>query len=300
MERRKLAGGRMGRMAVRAVLVVCLMLVSAIAGVRAEEQKTTVSFDYKCYDDGGAGLTDLACGFRFHLKGIINDAMLEKFRLVLAEVPTHRKARLHVDIDSPGGSIRAAMEIGRIMRQREMDVLVHPGASCASACVLVFAAGVERDIYNSPGLRLNLQSFLPAKTRRSLPSGAIGIHRSYIAETPQQPVTFAEVKQKTDLTIAALRSYFQEMNVSARLADDMMAVPPQNIRWLSPIEQEDYGLIGVDPVLQETRDLNEARKFGLSPVEYRNRRALAWKACRTGDDDWVSADCFDRVFRTGR
>jgi hypothetical protein len=216
-------------MAVRVVLVVCLMLASAIAGVKAEEQKTTASFDYTCYDFGGDGFSNLYCKFTVHLKGPINDAMLEKFRLALVEVSTSRKASLHVDIDSPGGSIRPAMEIGRIVRQREMDVSVTPKMSCASACVLIFAAGVERDIYENP-----FSVFDPIEIRSSLPSGAIGIHRSLVAETPQRPVSLAEVKQYTDRTVAALRSYFQEMNVSERLADDMMAVPPQKIRWLIP------------------------------------------------------------------
>jgi hypothetical protein len=280
-------------MAVRAVLVVCLMLVSAIAGVRAEEQKTTVSFAYTCYDNGGDGFSNLYCNFTFHLKGTINNAMLEKFRLALAEVPTSRKLALSVDIDSPGGSIRTAMEIGRIVRQREMDVSVTPKMSCASACVLVFAAGVERDIYENPFIRL-----IPAEPRSSEPSGAIGIHRSYIAETPQQPVTLAEVKQYTDRTVAALRSYFQEMNVSERLADDMMAVPPQKIRWLTPFEQEGYGLVGIDPVWQETRDLNAAQKLGLSPVEYMRRRELAIHTCY--DTPGAPAGCYDRVLQTGR
>lgn len=284
-------------MAVRVVLVVCLLLVFAIAGVGAEEQKTTVSFEYYCNDSGG-DWSNLSCHFSFRLKGTINNAMLEKFRLAIAEVPTSREVHRSVYIDSLGGDVRAAMEIGRIVRRREMGVNVIPETSCASACVLVFAAGVDRDIYESPGKAVTFAMLYPAKTRPSLPSGAIGIHRVYIGETPQQPVTLAEVKQRTDQTVAALRSYLQEMNVSVRVADDMMAVPPQNIRWLTASEQEDYGLIAIDPVWQETQDLNEARKLGISPVEYMKRKENASRICYGASG--APAGCYDRVLRTGR
>jgi hypothetical protein len=88
------------------------------------------------------------------------------------------------------------------------------------------------------------------------------------------------------------------MNVSVRVADDMMAVPPQNIRWLTASEQEDYGLIAIDPVWQETQDLNEARKLGISPVEYMKRKENASRICYGVSG--APAGCYDRVLRTGR
>ena len=89
--------------------------------------------------------------------------MLEKFHLAIAEVPTSREVHRSVYIDSLGGDVRAAMEIGRIVRRREMGVNVIPETSCASACVLVFAAGVDRDIYESPGKAVTFAMLYPAK-----------------------------------------------------------------------------------------------------------------------------------------
>ena len=71
------------------------------------------------------------------------------------------------------------------------------------------------------------------------------------------------------------------MNVSDKLADDMMMVPPENVRFLSGIDLANYGLGFIDPVTQETRELNEARKRGLNRQEYMRRKAKSEMLCNT-------------------
>jgi hypothetical protein len=43
------------------------------------------------------------------------------------------------------------------------------------------------------------------------------------------------------------------MNISERLADDMMMIPSAHMRWLSPQEIAVYGLGVDDPVIKETK-----------------------------------------------
>jgi hypothetical protein len=51
-----------------------------------------------------------------------------------------------VVLDSYGGLVDEAIEIGRIIRERHLDTAVPPSSSCVSACVLVWAAGQRRTV----------------------------------------------------------------------------------------------------------------------------------------------------------
>ena len=72
-----------------------------------------------------------------------------------------------VELDSPGGDVEAAMEIGRIFRKERVWVLLPTSAVCFSACVLVLAGSVNRLIF-----------------------GKVGIHRPYL-EVPRQEVSLS-------------------------------------------------------------------------------------------------------------
>ncbi|HEY4045169.1 MAG TPA: hypothetical protein VGM32_25440 [Rhodopila sp.] len=76
-----------------------------------------------------------------------------------------------------------------------------------------------------------------------------------------------------------IRSFLREMNVSDRPADDMMVVPPEEIRFLSSDELTSYGLGFVDPVSKEAGDLQEARKLGIHRREFMQRKALSNRLC---------------------
>lgn len=49
-----------------------------------------------------------------------------------------------VRLNSPGGNIAAATEIGRHVRRQGWITYVAPGARCSSACTVIFAAGTRR------------------------------------------------------------------------------------------------------------------------------------------------------------
>ena len=62
-----------------------------------------------------------------------------------AAVNSDRNIRTVV-LDSDGGLVDEAIEIGRIIRERHLDTAVPPSSSCVSACVLVWAAGQRRTV----------------------------------------------------------------------------------------------------------------------------------------------------------
>lgn len=49
-----------------------------------------------------------------------------------------------VVLESPGGSVRDALEMAMLIRDRQLDTLVEGGGLCASSCPLAFAGGVGR------------------------------------------------------------------------------------------------------------------------------------------------------------
>jgi hypothetical protein len=97
------------------------------------------------------------------------------------------------------------------------------------------------------------------------------------------------------------------MNVSERLADDMLAVEPEKVHYLTEAELKMYSLAGPDPVEQQTRaiekemrDVQAANQLGLSRREYTRRKALGNDLCSQVGELRELIDCKDRVLRTGR
>jgi len=104
-----------------------------------------------------------------------------------------------------------------------------------------------------------------------------------------------------------IRSYLHEMNVSERLANDMLATPPERVHILTEAELKAYGLANVDPGEQQTRAINsevrevqEAKQLGLDRLEYTRRKALGESQCAYTNDYSEFWNCKQRVLTTGR
>jgi len=169
----------------------------------------------------------------------------------------------HYGINSRCGDIASAIAIGRMFRKENAWLGVN--GVCISACVLILAGAVDRQIGKSD---------------------VVGIHRPYFGITPQRLVTADQVKGAYRAMLQDIRAYLREMNVSERLADDMLAIEPERVRVLTPAELKGYGLAGLDPVEQqrraienEARDVREANQLGLDRREYTRRKALGESIC---------------------
>ncbi len=182
-----------------------------------------------------------------------------------------------IELDSPGGSVPAAMELGLLLRKKRAWVIVPSGASCNSACVLVLAGAVERLVF-----------------------GKVGIHRPYL-EVPKQDVTPDHVRSLYQATLAEIRDYFREMNVSEQLADAMLRIDPEHVKFLNDAALASYGLLSTDPIEKETADLEEAQYLGLSRSQYIERKQVAARLCpgRFGNPD-ILTPCYQAVMKTGR
>jgi hypothetical protein len=190
------------------------------------------------------------CFLVVEIRGEITDATVVQLSQIIDK--TRRKAEANkllfnfasVELNSPGGSVDAAIAIGRIVRKEEAGAFVNRGAVCLSSCVLILAGGSFRSS-----------------------EGKIGIHRPYLP-VPSGDVSSQTVKAIYQKMLQDLRTYFREMNVADGLADAMLRINPENIRLLSEEELTNYGLTGADPIAMETLDLQQAKLYGLDRQEF--------------------------------
>lgn len=190
-----------------------------------------------------------------------------------------------VDLDSKGGSIDASLAIGRLLRQHSGGARVLGTASCLSACVYALAGAPRRVIY---------------------PGAQIGIHRPYDpddrADSPErQRLRQERVGQK-------VRAYLREMNLPLRLYEDAQFVAPDTMRLLSRDELQAYGLSENDPFVDESDEVREAKRLGLTRAELGRRKAIGRVRCgldRMNDDTPLAQQrnaliCQDEFVRRGR
>lgn len=191
---------------------------------------------------------------------------------------------IHILLNSNGGSVRAAMRIGRASRILDALVRVAPNGKCISSCVFILAGAGRRGIYEG---------------------GRVGIHRPY-ARQSFKTTPDIERKHYKDLEIE-ITTFLLESDIDPQLFRDMMLVPPDQVRILTEAEVYAYGLDNDAPYIQESDARNAAAKLGISREEYAYRSALAAKMCPHSDfnfDVQSSAlaylECKDRVLKTGK
>jgi hypothetical protein len=93
------------------------------------------------------------------------------------------------------------------------------------------------------------------------------------------------IKAITDQAARELRAYAAEMNINERLIDDMLVVQPENVRWLSAEERQSYGLGFLDRVYEEAGVLEGAKKYNITPAEYRACNSSAQAQCGIQTED---------------
>jgi hypothetical protein len=141
--------------------------------------------------------------------------------LILTEHITHAV----VYLNSPGGSLVTAMQLGRVLREHAFDTRIGTrttdatratAGTCHSACPFILAGGV----------------------RRSLETGsAIGLHRAENRSTVRDEDAFQHVVE------TQVVDYLAEMGVRADVASIMVAVPHDQIRDLTVDEALQLNLL---------------------------------------------------------
>ncbi|MGO4523596.1 hypothetical protein AB4097_01895 [Microvirga sp. 2MCAF35] len=155
---------------------------------------------------------------------------------------------------SPGGSMKAAMELGRILRNlkvntivgrayiRNGEVEIEPG-TCASACLFAFAGGTTRSMPKNS--RLGAHSWMP------IPLLDLGQPNAKKVAPPQlSQGVVGEIHRQT----ADYLSYLQSMGIDLRIAVTILQTPFSSMTWVSPRNQSLWSLVTIDSSLSTAGD----------------------------------------------
>jgi hypothetical protein len=142
------------------------------------------------------------------INGEIDDTTLSELKGLFESFDRQRDPKIQspdlsgtrINLNSPGGSVAAAMAVGRSLRANRITAYVEPHASCLSSCVLVFAGAVGRFGQN--------------------PLSKVGIHQPYFP-VPNGRVDADEVRKAYAPMLSEIRDYLKEMNVSEQLAAEI-------------------------------------------------------------------------------
>ncbi len=150
--------------------------------------------------------------------------------------------RLHIDqrildLDSSGGHVEDAMKAGDAIGASQWTLWVRDDAICHSACVLILAAGDDRQV-----------------------AGKVGIHR--MMRVDSTATTRAELSQELREVHAQMKDYLERNGASVAVADLMMTVPNRKLRLLTEEELQEYGLEGTNAVQDDLERIQLTRKCG--------------------------------------
>lgn len=137
----------------------------------------------------------------------------------LAEALAREAGLVRVRLDSPGGSVRDALEIGRSLRAAGLETVMAAGDICFSACPYILAAGVERRVDGA---------------------AQVGVHQHYFGQSTVLPAFMAvEDIQRGQGEVMA---HLDAMGVDVRLMGPALATPPDEIYLLLEAELLEYRL----------------------------------------------------------
>jgi hypothetical protein len=162
------------------------------------------------------------------------------------EVGDYQKLRKLVETDedyfihsiilfSPGGNVAEAIKIGRLIRALNLETSI-PGRDpelkdllpsdvskdnymCASACFLVFVAGVQRTIYFGE-------------------EPILGVHRPSLTDDDLIALSADDAIASARQVRALIEGYLKEMDVPEKYSDLMFSVPKEQIRWIGNVDFE--------------------------------------------------------------
>lgn len=158
-------------------------------------------------------------------------------------------------VSTKGGSVSEAMKIGRWLRNSDIEFVILPNTECTSACIYMLAGARKRYV-----------------------AGDIGIHRPYHA-TSGGSAPGRDLKE----TYNKSKEYFEEMNTSPSLVEDMFSTEPEDVKYLTISEAKKYRIFENDYIENEESDLRAAKSLGISRKDYMYFNKIATRKCESDD-----------------
>ena len=182
-----------------------LFALAALSPGAAEPDSVRERNEFYRMLHSGQGGTSVESETVLLVSGVIGPGAHHQFAAALSRGSTDL-----VVLDGPGGVLGEALLIAEEVRRRQLNTLVAPNRSCASACAIVFLSG--RDKYLGAG-------------------AAVGLHAASYADGRADP-------EATEL----MADYLRQLGVPDSTLRRMAATAPSDIRWLTPAEQRVIGI----------------------------------------------------------
>lgn len=186
------------------------------------------------------------------ITGMITDQDAKQFQKMASEL--ERAELASVILDTTGGDVSAAINIGRLVRK--LDGWTTITGKCYSSCALIFIAGVRRFNF-----------------------GKLGLHRPYFSTAPQSRET---IEKAVPLMLSTLKNYIAEMGITDSFYEQMVNTEPSQMVIYDGIDSTAL-VPEQDPVYAEIAVASEARRLGVTTIEMRRRNKEAEENCRNRD-----------------
>jgi hypothetical protein len=163
------------------------------------------------------------------LEGEIQAGDAERFRAFLASNSTRVvNPSLNIVLNSAGGSISDAMQIGQAIEEGMFGVWLPPSiqspvertqVKCASSCFLIVAAAPSRIVHKN----------------------TIGLHRPYFNAKFYESLSSTNAVARHDIVINSVRIWLKNRGVHDDLIEKMMRNSSREIHWLGKDDVESLG-----------------------------------------------------------
>lgn len=162
------------------------------------------------------------------IDGLIDKAVASR-AIELIKVLRPDVTELTVVLNSPGGDVLAAIEIGEELRRHWAFTAVDDDGECLGACVFVLAAGVRRK---------------PAPD-------TVGLQRPHFDPKEFARMSSERAKQKYAALTKKAQAYLSRMGMSGKLFQEMMQQPSEKVHLLSAGHLRALGLEGSYPAYEQ-------------------------------------------------
>lgn len=178
------------------------------------------------------------------------------------------KQSLFILLDSSGGNLGTVLKMGNFIRSSNAIVMVPQDAVCLSSCIFLLAAGAKRVVV-----------------------GNVGIHRPFTVQ--DDIATEQGQKAKYRKIETEVKKYLKKVNIPTELYDEMIRIPPSDMRLLTEGELKRFGLSDDDPYIKEAEVTRQSKRLGITKEEYYKREARI-NQC-TGLSGEEAAQCIQKA-----
>ena len=146
------------------------------------------------------------------ISGDISEGDTDAFKAAVKAANDAGKLVSSVRLNSPGGILLEGVQLAEVVKFAKMATNVGQGATCASACFLIFAAGETK--FANYTAQIGVHGASDERGRETTQSGAATVSMARIAK---------------------------ELGVPSAIIGRMVVTPPAEMVWLSPTDLQSMG-----------------------------------------------------------